>query len=391
MKKSLIALAALAAVTAASAQSTVTLSGQMDIGVGTSRIDGFSLGAEIARGAGQFTMAGTEDLGGGIKAGFTVQSGLYIFRSVDNASPRTGTGNLASSSTAIAAMTPTGYMTSNSFEIGDRIAELSLSGGFGTLQIGRNNNSIASTVGIYQVSGLKLVSGIDNSTQAGRIIAGSARTNRIAYATPTMSGVTAYAGLTPVRKLPNANLAIATNDAANPDQFKDSFAVGVTFVQGPMAAVIDYTSSPATVNTAIAGVVASTTVAGMQGYAASNGVKYTTAGASYDLGIAKVGLGYQATNAVRRVGNTDADPKNTTLVSANVPMGAVSIGFVYGTRGNSSTTTTSNAVTQMGLGTVYSLSKRTSLYAMYNDINVGKATTSTGDVRETHVGVSHTF
>jgi len=372
MKKSLIALAALAAVTAASAQSTVTLSGQMDIGVGTSRIDGFSLGAEIARGAGQFTMAGTEDLGGGIKAGFTVQSGLYIFRSVDNASPRTGTGNLASSSTAIAAMTPTGYMTSNSFEIGDRIAELSLSGGFGTLQIGRNNNSIASTVGIYQVSGLKLVSGIDNSTQAGRIIAGSARTNRIAYATPTMSGVTAYAGLTPVRKLPNANLAIATNDAANPDQFKDSFAVGVTFVQGPMAAVIDYTSSPATVNTAIAGVVASTTVAGMQGYAASNGVKYTTAGASYDLGIAKVGLGYQATNAVRRVGNTDADPKNTTLVSANVPMGAVSIGFVYGTRGNSSTTTTSNAVTQMGLGTVYSLPTLISLYMAYKLVRLLK-------------------
>jgi len=391
MKKSLIALAALAAVTAASAQSTVTLSGQMDIGVGTSRIDGFSLGAEIARGAGQFTMAGTEDLGGGIKAGFTVQSGLYIFRSVDNASPRTGTGNLASSSTAIAAMTPTGYMTSNSFEIGDRIAELSLSGGFGTLQIGRNNNSVASTVGIYNVSGLVLISGMDSASNTGRLIGGSARTNRIAYSSPNMSGVTAYAGLSPVRKLPNASLGIAANDLVNNDQFKDSYSVGATFVQGPMAALIDYSAAPATVNTAIAAVAGTATVAGLQGYAQADGVKYTTAGASYDLGIAKVGIGYQTTNVVKRTGSTTADPKGTTVVSASVPMGAASFGILYGTRGNNSTTTTSTAVTQAALGVNYSLSKRTSLYAMYNDINVGKATTATGDIRETHVGVNHTF
>ena len=384
MKKSLIALAALAAFGTASAQSTVALSGQMDMSVGSSRIDGFSLGAEIGRAAGQFTMSGSEDLGGGMKAGFSVQSGIYIFRSVDNVSPRTGTGNTTT-------LIPSGYMTSNSFEIGDRIAELSLSGGFGTLQIGRNNNSIASTVGIYQVSGLKLLSGVDNSTQAGRIIAGSARTNRIAYTSPTVSGMNVYAGLTPVRKLPNASLGIAANDLVNNDQFKDSYAVGATYSQGPIAAVIDYSSSPATVNTAIAALAATTTAAGLQGYAAANGVKYTTAGASYNLGIAKVGIGYQATNIVRRTGNTDADPKNTTVVSANVPMGATSIGFVYGTRGNSSTTTTSNAVTQMALGAVHSLSKRTSLYAMYNDINTGKATTATGDIRETHVGISHSF
>jgi predicted porin len=384
MKKSLIALAALAAFGTASAQSTVALSGQMDMSVGSSRIDGFSLGAEIARAAGQFTMSGTEDLGGGMKAGFTVQSGIYIFRSVDNVSPRTGTGNTAT-------LIPSGYMTSNSFEIGDRIAELSLSGGFGTIQVGRNNNSIASTVGIYQVSGLKLVSGIDNSTQAGRIIAGSARTNRIAYTSPTMSGMNVYAGLTPVRKLPNASLGIAANDLVNNDQFKDSYALGATYSQGPIAAVIDYSSSPATVNTAIAPVTATSTVAGLQGYAVADGVKYTTAGASYNLGVAKVGIGYQATNIVKRTGSTTADPKNTTVVSVNVPMGATSIGLVYGTRGNNSTTTTSTAVTQMGLGANYALSKRTTLYAAYNDINVGKATTSTGDIRETHVGISHSF
>ena len=120
-------------------------------------------------------------------------------------------------------------------------------------------------------------------------------------------------------------------------------------------------------------------------------MKYTTAGASYDLGIAKVGIGYQTTNVVKRTGSTTVDPKGTTVVSASVPMGAASFGILYGTRGNNSTTTTSTAVTQAALGVNYSLSKRTSLYAMYNDINVGKATTATGDIRETHVGVNHTF
>jgi predicted porin len=206
-----------------------------------------------------------------------------------------------------------------------------------------------------------------------------------------MSGVNVYAGLTPVRKLPNASLGIAANDLVNNDQFKDSYSFGLTLTNGPLSAVIDYSAAPATVNTAIAPVTATSTVAGLQGYAAANGIKYTTLGGSYDLGIAKVGVGYQAYNTVRRAGNTDADLKNTTLVSANVPMGATSIGFVYGARGNSSTTTTSNAVTQMGLTAKYDLSKRTSLYGTYNDINTGKATTSTGDIRETHVGISHTF
>jgi predicted porin len=362
----------------------VTLYGALEIGVGTSKIDSFSLGAELARMGGNFGLKGTEDLGGGLKAGFDIQSSVFKFRSVDNAAPRVGAGN---STTNV----PNGFMTSDAFEIGDRIAEVSLSGGFGTLQIGRNNNSIASTVGIYQVSGVKAISGIDNSTQAGRIIAGSARTNRIAYTSPNFSGVNVYAGLTPVRKLPNATLGIAANDAANPDQFKDSYSVGAIFVNGPLSAVFDYSAAPAFTSTAIASVAATTTVASAQGYAASNGVKYTTVGASYDLGVAKVGVGYQATDIVNRPGDTTVDPKNTMLVSANVPMGALSLGIVYGTRGNSSTTTTSNAVTQTALGANYALSKRTTVFATANNINTGKATTTTGDVRETHVGLSHSF
>jgi len=384
MKKSLIALAALAAVTAASAQSTVTIYGALEISAGTSKIDSFSLGAELARVGGNFGLKGTEDLGGGLKAGFDIQSGLYKFTSVNNAAPRLTYGNDATS-------IPTGFMTSDAFELGDRVLEVSLSGGFGTVQIGRNNNSIASTVGIYQVSGLKLTTGIDTASQTGRIIAGAARTNRIAYTSPNFSGVNVYAGLTPVRKLPNATLGIAANDAVNPDQFKDSFSVGATFVNGPLSAVIDYSSASAFTSVAIAAIDSTTTVVGAQGYAASNGVKYTTMGAAYDLGVAKVGIGYQATDIVNRPGDTTVDPKNTMLVSANVPMGALSLGFVYGSRGNSSTSATSNAVTQTGLGAVYALSKRTSVWATANSINVGKATTTTGDVRETHVGVSHSF
>ena len=85
MKKSLIALAALAA-TASFAQSSVTLSGAVDVAYATKAVTsgtGTNLGKATGVSEGQntanrinFTM--TEDLGGGQKAGAMVEMGLNI-------------------------------------------------------------------------------------------------------------------------------------------------------------------------------------------------------------------------------------------------------------------------------------------------------------------------
>jgi len=71
MKKSLIALAALAAVSAASAQSTLTITGGIATSVErTSVLGNKSTLTNFDDASNNITFAGTEDLGGGLKAGF---------------------------------------------------------------------------------------------------------------------------------------------------------------------------------------------------------------------------------------------------------------------------------------------------------------------------------
>jgi len=105
MKKSLLALAVLSAFAgAASAQSSVTLSGGIDVAV--QRTNGAWNMSTGNSGRSNFTLSGTEDLGGGMKAGFQIEHGF---------DPSTGTAG-----------TP----------FWGRQAEVNLSGGFGTVRLG---------------------------------------------------------------------------------------------------------------------------------------------------------------------------------------------------------------------------------------------------------------
>jgi predicted porin len=125
MKKTLIALAALAATSAALAQSSVTLFGVVDLAyervknnVGT--VSGI---APSANSSSRLGFRGVEDLGGGMSASFWLEAAL---------SPNSGFGSSGTTqnnqSTTIAA----GGMTFN------RRSTVSLAGGFGELRIGRD-------------------------------------------------------------------------------------------------------------------------------------------------------------------------------------------------------------------------------------------------------------
>ncbi|MBV1731952.1 MAG: porin [Hydrogenophaga sp.] len=109
MKKSLIALAVLAASGAAMAQSSVTLYGRADVGVGSEKVDGVSSTKMINGGltTSRWGLRGSEDLGGGLKAQFKFEQRLDL---------------------------STGEVQSPSFK-GE--ASLGLSGGFGGLTLGR--------------------------------------------------------------------------------------------------------------------------------------------------------------------------------------------------------------------------------------------------------------
>ena len=87
-------------------------------------------------------------------------------------------------------------------------------------------------------------------------------------------------------------------------------------------------------------------------------------GANYDFGIAKIFVGQ----------STATGSKSAVGYGVNVPFGALTFGF-----GMSSQGTTDN--TQFGA--LYSLSKRTSVYAAQGQ--------STGVANTTLLGVKHTF
>ena len=351
MKKSLIALAALAAVTAASAQSSVTVSGALVLGVGTTEIGTASSGLQVVRSTGNLSFDGSEDLGGGLKAGFRVQSSL---------------GSIATSdtTTSVAAVRSL---------LGDRGLNVTISGGFGTVLVGRGNTGIKGVMGVADVSSISLITGVSGSSSAAtastdgryemsagdasaKIIYGDTWAPQVAYQSPTISGLTFAVGITPSQ-------TVATGVGDNGDT-KDAISYSANYSNGPLNVAANFTDS-------------------QTGTAPS---KLTTVAANYDLGVAKIALTSQSIRLA-----TGTSPGNGMLFTANVPMGANSIGFGYGRRVASDSSHASYAgddVKQTFIGYRHNLSKRTHVQAIYN--NIDRAGTTT-DQKETHIVVGHSF
>ena len=131
MKKSLIALAVLAASGTSFAQSSVTVWGIVDAAVSRGNGDVNSVTRLVGSGisSSQLGFRGTEDLGGGMKANFWLEAGL---QNDNGAGGGTTTNNQASGAgTASTALGSQG-LTFN------RRSTVSLSGGFGEIRLGRD-------------------------------------------------------------------------------------------------------------------------------------------------------------------------------------------------------------------------------------------------------------
>ena len=352
MKKSLIALAALAAVTAASAQSSVTISGALVLGVGATEIGTASSDLQIGRQTGNIQFAGTEDLGGGLKAGFQLQTAI---------------GAVATSDT-------TTSIAANRTILGDRAANITLTGDFGGVLVGRANTSVRNQMGIADVSNLPVISGLSASSSAAtttadngnyvnagsdanaRIIYSDTFANQVAYSTPTISGFNASVGVVPSQTV---STGVGDNGIT-----KDTLSYTVNYSNGPLNASVNLTDSQT----------------------GANPYKMTTIVANYDLGVIKVGFAQQGI----RTAGTDVSPGNGTMVTAKIPMGSGNWGLGYGRRTATAQTSASfgDDVKQVFVGYRYDLSKRTHLSAVYN--NIDRAGTAT-DVKETHIMVGHSF
>ena len=169
MKKSLVALAALAVVGAASAQSSVTLYGVVDAALFDSNAAGvdaqMSGSGLMNNGTSRLGFRGSEDLGGGMKAGFNIEGGF---------NPETGVSNLSG-----------GNMYS-------RAANLSLSGNFGSVRLGRGLTPSFYGVYAWELTNTANYSVVAN--QFGFAGADPRNSSEFSYTTPSMSGFSATLG-----------------------------------------------------------------------------------------------------------------------------------------------------------------------------------------------------
>jgi len=351
MKKSLIALAALAAVTAASAQSTVNITGALILGVGTTELGTATSDLQIARSTGNIGFSGTEDLGGGLKAGFNFQTTF---------------GQAAATNVTVSAQAAQRTL------LGDRQAHLTLSGGFGTILTGKANSAVKSMGGIYDVSGLPLINGLgagdsgESFSTAGniaiaagdtnaRIIYGDAFTNQLSYSSPSINGFSVSVGMTPVQTV--------STGVGDDSVGKDSLSYSLSYSNGPLNAAVNLTD--------------------VQGGTAP--YQLTTVAANYDLGVAKIGVTQQSIRL-----DSGVNPGNATAITIGVPVGSGQFGAGYGRRiaSNSSSTSFGDDVKHTFIGYKHNLSKRTAISAIYSNID---RTGSTTDLKETHILIGHSF
>jgi len=238
MKKTLLALAVMAASGAAVAQSSVTLYGVADAGLGKIELGSggsspandasdktqFISGSKMNNGDSRLGVRGVEDLGGGLKVGFQFETGLDL----DN-----------------------GNSTSSSFWT--RQANLWIGGNWGTFKMGRADAPSRNGVAAWELTGLANYSVVTNTyNHAG---SGSRNNSQFSYKTPGgLGGFSAEVGY--LAKADNgdrakwdlnviyANGPIAASVAANKQKDeKVGYALGAKYNFGSFAVAASYNDS----------------------------------------------------------------------------------------------------------------------------------------------------
>ena len=321
MKKSLIALAVLAASGAAMAQSSVTLYGIADAWVGSTetQVNGVGQRQTAVNTSGvngsRWGLKGSEDLGGGMKAIFTLESGFSL-----------DTGASAQNGTLFS-----------------RQAFVGLQSGFGTVSLGRQYSAYDNLQGAtnqnYDAFTFNARSGAGGGVAANGIKDYTNRIdNSIAYTSPSFGG---FSGAVVYGFGENKNAVIAatpTTPAFVNSDATDSASVHIKYANGPILVGYAYQQDK------LAGVGA-----------AQDKNKYNLVGGSYDFGVAKLTASY---NTVKN--NTLKDKEGQIGVS--VPFGAAAISAGYARSKTEGITGERTGKGYSILGT-YALSKRTGLYA----------------------------
>jgi len=369
MKKTLVAVAAMAAVTGAMADASIY--GTIDQAYYSTRSTS-SAGLvtkqngiyAVNNGGSAIGFKASEDIGGGMKVFFQQEIGLFTEQNggPNNATIYTGattTGTTTSESTASYA-----YENRNSF--------LGLSGGFGTVQVGRQYNFAFYNIIANDPMGF---SALGSFTAA---LAGNPnRTDQmVAYTLPSF--------------VPGLNVQLGK---AYGNTETGTGATGAnTFKTGDSTSwALNYSTNGLYIGATSESVIATST---------TDKLKYSSVTATYDFGVAKVGYSTtKSSSTAKTLGLTlaaayedDFNSYNGQSTSVTVPVTtALSVYYNTNTLKAQDSTSTANATVKVKgtqLGANYSLSKRTTVY-----LQTGKASYdgSTAATSAYAIGLLHGF
>jgi predicted porin len=336
MKKSLLALAVLGAFAgAASAQTNVSIYGIADAGI--SRFDnGVAKSTRLDSGAqsgSRIGFTGSEDLGGGLSAIFTLENGF----SIDDGTMGQG-GRLFG-----------------------RQAFVGLRGGFGAVKFGRQYNPIRPALESIDPFGFGLAGNISNVFNPY----GERADNTINYSTPNLNGF-------------SGQLAYSLGEVAGSSSTGRQIGASAGYANGPINVVLAHHNQ-----NLVTGVV-------------DNGnAKTTLLGGTYDFGVAKAHAAYALNKGDTAAGVDNVDSRDM-MVGVSAPVGAAGTVMASYIRRNDELVANRDA-NQWALGYTHSLSKRTNLYTSYarvkNDAasTLGSAAAAGRDPSIFNVGIRHKF
>jgi predicted porin len=382
MKKLLIATAALAMVAGtAQAQSTVTVYGKIDAGYSDRKAEGVSgaqsKGASVvfnAHETSRFGLRGSEDLGGGLKANFVIETQLGDDNS--NSGP-----------------TLQGTTTVADEALGGRAMWAGVSGGFGEVRIGLQNAFSKDYVAAYSSSGGSNVIG-DPTMAAGRAVERTSklglldqRYNGISYASPSMSGFVVKAMIVSDKQ---DNITANTVTAGELNLTGQEFAL--QYAQGPFAAAASFAKYEGNGSLRANGQINAGTFPGVES-ATVQKLEATTLNASYDLGVAKLFAKYGDISGKQNGGSATTDSQATsTVVGVRVPFGKTTFIANYATGDYESVANTvSYDDTGYQLGLEHALSKRTKVYAIYGATDTDVSATTKEKDTQFAIGLIHNF
>jgi len=342
-KKNLIAVAALATLAvSAQAQSSVTLYGNVDVGLTSIKTKNSPAKATDSTVNGVtssiltesfFGLKGQEDLGGGLKAIFKLES----FIDVD-----------------------TGATTAGNFF--GKNAYVGLAGDFGTVKLGNQESLFKTEAAAFDAFGVSPVLAV-SKLFVGNTLGGSWQ-NAIGYTSPSLSGLTLS----------------AQHSAREGNTGKST----VTVNGGATAVSANYTAGALGLS-AVYGDVRSTNAS-----AANSQQQAWLLGASYDFGVVKAFAQYGQNKAENAAGAETGKDKFYQLGAVVPVTQAGAVHAAYGQIKNDNAAAADTESRKFSLAYHHTLSKRTGVYAgvAYTKAEVGSAETKTTTIA---AGLRHAF